>query len=131
MSYKPTSLIFDLDLVSIRSEDYVARIPASLNTREKLFDALIQQLKLPAYFGENWDALSECLRDLSWIKTKRVIIVHSDLPPLDRHVLKTYLDVLEECITDWKPEEDHELFAVFPAYTREMILLLREDQSPQ
>ena len=69
-----------------RAEDYVARIPPSLNTRERLFDALIHELQLPAYFGENWDALSECLRDLSWIESKRVVILHTDLPPLDKAV---------------------------------------------
>lgn len=29
-----------------------------------LFDALSEALALPDYFGHNWDALDECLRDL-------------------------------------------------------------------
>lgn len=29
-----------------------------------LFDAIADALALPGYFGRNWDALDECLRDL-------------------------------------------------------------------
>lgn len=29
----------------------------------ELFDALASALELPDYFGRNWDALDECLRD--------------------------------------------------------------------
>ncbi|HEX8616174.1 MAG TPA: barstar family protein [Thermoanaerobaculia bacterium] len=30
----------------------------------ELFDALAEALELPDYFGRNWDAFDECLRDL-------------------------------------------------------------------
>jgi RNAse (barnase) inhibitor barstar len=96
------------------SDDYVAHITGSLSTRESLFDALAGALKFPNYFGRNWDALSDCLRDLSWIKSRRVVIFHHEWPQLDEANLSTYLDILVECIRDWKPAEAHELVAVFP-----------------
>ena len=35
-----------------------------IHTPERLFDELSRTLDLPDYFGRNWDALDECLRDL-------------------------------------------------------------------
>lgn len=32
-------------------------------------------MKFPDYFGMNWDALSDCLRDLSWLDPKGVVVV--------------------------------------------------------
>jgi len=33
----------------------------------QLFDYLAEALGFPDYFGRNWDAVDECLRDLSWV----------------------------------------------------------------
>lgn len=35
-----------------------------IRTPERLIDELSRTLDLPDYFGRNWDALDECLRDL-------------------------------------------------------------------
>lgn len=41
---------------------------ASISTKRGLFEALQAALQFPDYFGFNWDAVNECLRDLnSWI----------------------------------------------------------------
>lgn len=98
------------------SDDLIVRIPSSIATRDQLFDILSQELSLPSYFGRNWDALSECLRDLSWIDRRRVIIVHEGLPDLDSATLGSYLDLLVECIGDWTADDEHELLAVFPRH---------------
>jgi RNAse (barnase) inhibitor barstar len=92
-----------------------------LANRSSLFQALAEQLKLPIYFGRNWDALSDCLRDLSWIKPRRVVILHTDLPPFDEATLRSYLEVLAPCIKDWKVGEAHELIVVFPPQYRDRI----------
>ena len=38
----------------------------SLTTRDSLLRALGRSLAFPDYYGANWDALEECLQDLSW-----------------------------------------------------------------
>ena len=35
-----------------------------ITSAEALFSKLAQALELPDYFGHNWDALDECLRDV-------------------------------------------------------------------
>ncbi|MEZ5564264.1 MAG: barstar family protein [Gammaproteobacteria bacterium] len=41
----------------------------------ELFVRLQEQLKLPAWFGQNWDALADCLTDLSWREAPGYLLV--------------------------------------------------------
>lgn len=107
--------------IDFGANDFVARIPADLGSRGKLFEALRQELKLPTYFGDNWDALADCLRDLSWLGQRRVYIIHADLPRLPRDDLANYIDLLAACVSDWKADDDHELVVVFPDAARHEI----------
>ncbi len=40
-----------------------------------LFDACADSLQFPAYFGNNWDALQDCLGDLSWLAPRPRVIL--------------------------------------------------------
>ncbi|GAA4581267.1 hypothetical protein GCM10023176_61950 [Micromonospora coerulea] len=50
-------------------------------------------LLFPGYFGWNWDALSDCLRDLNWLPADGYLIVVENAPRLlwssteDQHTL--------------------------------------------
>ena len=70
-------------------------------------------LLFPAYFGRNWNALYDCLRDFHWTEKKEVLLVHSDLPQLAEAELKTYLEVLRDAAADWKPGESHAFGVIF------------------
>jgi hypothetical protein len=58
----------------------VIRIPRGIRSKQKLFAVLADKLHFPRYFGWNWDALEELLRDLSWLPKRQFVIVHEDLP---------------------------------------------------
>lgn len=75
-------------------------VPASICTKEDLFQFLSEQLMFPGYFGRNWDALDECLSDLSWIEDGEVVIFH-DAPPLQTpEERQTYLSILQHAVEE-------------------------------
>lgn len=56
----------------------VARLDgAAVNGKQGLMAALSDSLELPDYFGANWDALDEVLRDLSWLDADGHVLILS------------------------------------------------------
>jgi Barstar (barnase inhibitor) len=54
----------------------VARLDgAAMVESDDVFREFSSALKFPAYFGWNWAALSDCLRDLSWREADRYLIL--------------------------------------------------------
>jgi hypothetical protein len=43
---------------------------ATIEKAEDLLYALAREMKLPEYFGMNWDALDECWQDMSWLPAR-------------------------------------------------------------
>ncbi len=50
---------------------FIAILPFGINNKNELLDELKKKLMFPEYFGFNWDALSDCLKDFHWIKEKK------------------------------------------------------------
>ena len=46
-----------------------------IDGEEALMAAISKGFEFPDYFGGNWDALEECLRDLGWLEAKGYAIV--------------------------------------------------------
>lgn len=91
-----------------------ATIDNSLETPRKIFEKLSEELLFPSYFGFNWNALLDCLRDFHWVSNRTIYILHESLPKLDLDDLKTYLEVLNEAASDWgRPDDEHILKVVF------------------
>ena len=96
------------------SDTFIGILPKGISDMTELFEALFNILLLPGYFGFNWDALSDCLRDFHWLKEKNIVLVHEEMPQLSDDDLWEYLDVLYECITNWGDDEEHRLTVCFP-----------------
>ena len=99
----------------------LALIPCNVPDRNTLLDVYQQVLSFPDYFGRNWDAFDECMRDLSWIKDKRIAVVHGDLP-LSLGEGKIYLEILRDAVVFWASEPDHVLEVTFPMQVKVDVL---------
>lgn len=94
-------------------------VPSHVASKEQLLERFARGLGFPDYFGHNWDALSDCLRDLTWLQERDVLIVHEGLPEeLTTVDLRKYLSVLLRVATDWKREEAHAIRVLFPSSSR-------------
>ncbi|WP_175931869.1 MULTISPECIES: barstar family protein [unclassified Burkholderia] len=106
---------------------FVAMLPATIGTKNDLLEALASSLVFPAYFGFNWDALFDCLRDFSWLDEHDIVLVHPDLPLLQQSELKIYLRLLRDSVLDWRPDEAHRFEVVFAESDKEAVeRMLRE-----
>ncbi|MDT0347637.1 barstar family protein [Streptomyces litchfieldiae] len=66
------------DSLSPTGMSYVARLDGeSMADVDGVFTQFWEHLRLPSYFGWNWDALSDCLRDLHWLQAERYLVVIS------------------------------------------------------
>lgn len=93
----------------------IASVRAGIAGVDELFDVLTEALHLPDYFGRNWNAVNDVLRDLWWLAPRRVVLVHADLPDLPPYDLREYLDILRVAVDTWKERSGaHELVVAFP-----------------
>ena len=77
---------------------------AGCHDKRTLLMRMASQLDFPRTFGGNWDALLDCLRDLSWLKANGYALFFSDADGLRRDAEKdfdTLLDVLDEASQYW------------------------------
>lgn len=74
-----------------------------------LIGILERLFQFPEYFGRNWDAVDECLADLSWLPAKGYCcILHSAhaLRHRDQRVYSLLLDSFRYAADRWQ-QEDH------------------------
>jgi RNAse (barnase) inhibitor barstar len=73
--------------------------------KASLLRHLDDALHFPAGFGNNWDALSDSLRDLSWLHAKGylLLIMHAQtLRDADEIEFDIFLDVMSEAAESWR-----------------------------
>jgi RNAse (barnase) inhibitor barstar len=72
--------------------------------KASLMRHLNDALHFPESFGDNWDALADSLRDLSWLKASGylLLIVHGEtLRDASEEDFDTLLDVLDDAAESW------------------------------
>ena len=93
----------------------VVDVPAGIRSKTALLQILGAGLRFPDYYGVNWDACEECIRDLSWLQESNVTIRHTDLPLAgDAAAAKTYLAILNDVVGKLTSRSPHRLVVVFP-----------------
>ena len=51
---------------------------SDVSTKTELLRVVAECMKFPDYFGYNWDALDECLRDMEWCPSRGYILALRD-----------------------------------------------------
>jgi len=98
---------------------HVASLPAGvipvldarkLRDKDALLTAIGVALGFPDYFGGNWDALEECLTDLSWHEGPlRLALRHPEA--LEADTRETLLDIFQEAARHWAASQQE--FALY------------------
>ncbi len=76
--------------------------------KQRLLLRLAEGLATPAGQGSNWDALSDQLRDLSWLGASgyALLLPHAAaLRDADEASFETLLDILDEAAVDWQARD--------------------------
>jgi len=111
--------------VDMQPEDLAVHISSGLD-KSALLKELKGKLKFPDYFGENWDALADVMRDLRWLP-KKVVVIHEGPPKLSGEDYKIYLDILNEAVSTVHDRDKRELVIAFPEENEELLSsLLRQ-----
>lgn len=74
-----------------------------LKDKASLLTAIGHALDFPDYYGANWDALEECLNDMSWREGPIALhIDHADA--LDPELLHNLMDIYTDAADAWRDQ---------------------------
>ena len=73
-----------------------------------LHNEVAAALQFPGYYGENWDAMDECITDLDWMPAQWYLIHVNGIElvlPGDEKGFNTFLKILYDAGKDWAHTE--------------------------
>jgi hypothetical protein len=99
----------------------MVQVPAGVTDKRRLMGVYADALKLPDYFGFDWEALEECLRDRLEAE-QQLLVVHKDLPLVGAaDEQQAYVRLLQDLADGESPAR---FTAVFPEAVRAQVLEL-------
>jgi hypothetical protein len=98
------------------------RIPLhDAKDKSALLGRIAARLGFPAWFGQNWDALEDCLTDLSWRDGEGHVLVFEGFQFLPADELGQLIDVMIGVVEFWSAQ-GKPFFAVFIDPDRRLML---------
>jgi hypothetical protein len=97
----------DLDTLGVAARDaglQVRRVDLEGGDKRQILLRIATALDFPRTFGHNWDALSDSLRDLSWLPNAGVALLFDNggaLQQSEGDSFDTLLEILEETGQAW------------------------------
>lgn len=78
---------------------------ARIHDKASFLAIAAEAMAVPAYFGRNWDALDECIRDLAWAPATGYLLVYDRFDRFaraDPAAWEIALDVFRSAIEHWQ-----------------------------
>jgi RNAse (barnase) inhibitor barstar len=110
--YRATADPVVLEVAGEAGLEVIAVSLAAVRDKDGLMKTLAEALGFPDWFGANWDALEDCLSDLSWREAPGWVLVFRDSDALPRDDLGVLLEVLRSAAQFWAGR-GRPFFAVF------------------
>ena len=98
---------------------------AGVRDKSELLARLARDLRFPEWFGGNWDALEDCLTDLSWLDADGHVLLLERASSLGADDFGVLADVLASSARYWA-ERGQPFFAVFVRGPASLPALMRE-----
>ena len=76
-----------------------------IHDKDQFLKQVALALSFPEYFGNNWDAFSDCLTDMSWHETDGFVILYDHFDSLAKHSPRDFemaLDIFKESEEFWQ-----------------------------
>jgi RNAse (barnase) inhibitor barstar len=80
------------------------------NNKQELLNEFSNKLNFPGYFGNNWDAMDECINDLEWFSTSPILLIIKNFQEVlknDPSGQEILLSILETTVSDWSKPYPH------------------------
>jgi RNAse (barnase) inhibitor barstar len=75
----------------------------------KLFQEFAAALQFPYYFGNNWDALDDCIQDFGWLPGKSYVLIMTNIDLVLRNKedkFETLIEILSGAAKYWQTPID-------------------------
>ncbi len=84
------------------------------STKQGFLKVAADVFRFPDYFGGNWDAFADCLKDLAWCKAKDYVILIENMEgftEISPEEMSTACSIMEDVAGYWK-KQDTRFFVV-------------------
>jgi len=119
--YRPADDAVILEVVRGSGLDTVQVSFEGLKGKEDLLRTLAADLGFPKWFGGNWDALEDCLSDLSWRDAQGWVLILRSFEGLPHDDFGVLVEVLASAAESWA-ERGKRFFAGFVDPRRSLVL---------
>jgi RNAse (barnase) inhibitor barstar len=79
----------------------------SISDEQTFFKKISSVMRFPDYFGHNWNAVEECIRDLSWSQASEYIIIYENFEVLAQKDPKAFdiaKSIFQEARDYWREQ---------------------------
>lgn len=105
----------------------VATMTKNIGNVRDLLTAAGVVLNFPPFYGKNFDAFWDCIRDID-LPQHKIVLLNQDLPQLPEDDLETWITLLRDATLYWRRHSKEHVFEVwFPENAAEKIEAVLKD----